>query len=151
MSKKLFLGIVMVFVLGIAFFLFNHSSSLSYKEFINEFLSEDENVIEITVETRSSIQNKEFIATVEDTKIIDRIMNEPGMKLKKTRNPDNLDFSIYVNTLSIKTDKGLYYFYFDETNLYIEQSEYTSNYHTNTGLTLFNVIQSEDLDWVEID
>lgn len=148
MKSKLSLIISAVFIVGFSIFIFNKYRTLDYKELLDDHLNDDASVISMTIRTRSDIQGKEFTATIEDQQIINRILKKPIMTLKKVFNPDLPSFKgNYENTLSIKTNKESFHFYFDESHIFIDKKEY--KIENRPILSLLDVIKSEDLEWIE--
>ncbi|MBD8070687.1 hypothetical protein [Bacillus sp. PS06] len=144
MKKKQIIGIILIIVIIVGLFLYEHLKKTTYEEVMANLIEEDEKVQQITVYSQIPLVAKTASATIDDPKLINNILNEQ-IKLKKI-NPLNLPN--ILTSLVIETDKDSYEIGFDANSIMIGSVRYVT---TPTINPINMMLIEEELDWEIIE
>ncbi|WP_449536360.1 hypothetical protein [Ferdinandcohnia sp. Marseille-Q9671] len=122
MNKRQIVGIIVIILSIVGYFLYEQSKKTTYEEVIANLIEEDEKVGQITVYSQIPLVTKTASATIDDTKLIDSILNEK-IKLEKINTHKLPEI---LTTLVIKTDKASYEIGFDANSIMIGSVRYVT-------------------------
>ncbi|WP_368654611.1 hypothetical protein AB4Y30_06165 [Ornithinibacillus sp. 4-3] len=98
--KIIAIGVILILLL-VSYF--SHKLTFTtYKDLMEDFIDENAEVIEIKIASRSDIQQRSFSTVIESEELIEKILKEPSMQLKKTNEP----LPILENSLFIEWKRG---------------------------------------------
>lgn len=142
-TRSRVLTIVIPIILALIASMIDQSRYTTYEEFLREHLDEDDEIISITLTSYSLLQKKTFTTKIEDPRVINKIIKEPAMELKRSFTSSELSRTTYPNELHIQGEKSSFTFQFSESAIYKEK-----NYKINAAPdSLFHIIQGENLEW----
>ncbi|MBY0121571.1 hypothetical protein [Bacillus sp. S/N-304-OC-R1] len=144
MNKKQIVGFIVLIVIMVGYFLFEQSKKTTYEEVIANLIDEDEKVEQITVYSQIPLVMKTASATINDEKLINKIINEQ-IKLKKI---NTMKLPVIMTTLVIKTDKDSYEIGFDGNSIMIGSVRYST---TNPSINPIYMLVNQDLNWEIIE
>lgn len=145
MDLKKIVGLSVLIICIVGYFLFEQSKKTTYEEVILNLINEDEEIEQITVYSQIPLVTKTASSSVNDPELINKIMNEQ-IRLKKV---DTRKLPVIMTTLVIKTDKESYEVGFDGGSIMIGSERYlTINPELNT---IYMTIVKEKLDWEIIE
>lgn len=149
MKKELLFKIFVVLIFFSALFLFEKSKIITYEKFIHQLISEDEEVIEIKISNWSFMQERVFHTTIKDQKMIEKIISEPSIRLKKVKDDMQAANSLFKNNLYIKTKNQENVFSFSENYIHHGVTDYKVILNKDGANDLYEYIQNADLEWTE--
>ncbi len=144
MNLKDIVRISVLLIIIVGYFLYEKSKETTYEEIMAQLINEEE-VEHITVYSQIPLVKKTASVTINDTELINSIINEQ-IKLKKI---DTRDLPPVMSTLVIYTDKDSYNIGLSENSIMIGTERYLTTNPVVNPITM--ILVKEDLDWEIIE
>lgn len=100
--RKRIIAIGIILILLLVSYFIHKATFTTYEDLMEEFIDEKAEIIEVKITSESDIQKRSFSTTIESEELIEKILQEPSMQLKKTNEP----LPILENSLSIEWKRG---------------------------------------------